>query len=503
MSTIKNKRILDSVHGYVIIPEDVCRNIVDTIQFQRLRRVEQMSIRSLFPCARHDRFTHSLGVYHLGCKIVEAVKNSGEVFPDNDGVVYESYKLACLLHDVGHSPFSHTFEEFFRNKNNLCELLKQELTSSSFLNDYDISTNFNKTSPHEEMSAYVVLKVYKDFISEKGADVEMIVRMITGCKYTDREKSFENAFIDLLHGDIIDADRLDYVIRDTWSSGYSASNVDAERLVNGISIHRKNQESQWEVCYSPKTLNEIESVLSVKDFQINNAVSHHTVVLEQYILKESMKSAAMLYFGIKPLNDEDSRKNALIKLCNVKTLVGEINGNPLHFPSDDDFVALLKQYSDDKFIKQWLSRQYDYVPLWKSRAEFHVKFPIMLKKKYNKNFWLFVTDCKKFINVKFGINISDILILEAKNSSYHIVDESVKFYIDGQIVPYDEIYFKESNVLKADPIPFFYIYIPKKCNDRIPEILAALKEQVDEHAAPLEELFKSQFIKFISDKIKY
>lgn len=115
------KKILDSVHGYVEIPEDIVDNIIDTIYFQRLRRIEQTSGRSIFPSARHDRFIHSLGVYHLGTRIVDSVIHRNiDVFPDFKiyaPVVY-TYTLACLLHDVGHTPFSHTFEGYYNNSIN-------------------------------------------------------------------------------------------------------------------------------------------------------------------------------------------------------------------------------------------------------------------------------------------------------------------------------------------------------------------------------------------------
>ena len=67
------KRILDSVHGYINVPKEYCDKIIDTVYFQRLRRIEQTSGRSLFPSARHDRFIHSLGVFNLNKKIVESI----------------------------------------------------------------------------------------------------------------------------------------------------------------------------------------------------------------------------------------------------------------------------------------------------------------------------------------------------------------------------------------------------------------------------------------------
>lgn len=106
------KRILDSVHGQITIPKEWCEKIIDTPFFQRLRRIEQNSCRTVFPSARHDRFIHSLGVYHIGTLIAEHLEEEIEI-PKFDYSILKTYLLACLLHDVGHTPFSHTFEIFF------------------------------------------------------------------------------------------------------------------------------------------------------------------------------------------------------------------------------------------------------------------------------------------------------------------------------------------------------------------------------------------------------
>ena len=116
------KRILDTVHGYIMVPDELVKNIIDTSAFQRLRRIEQTSIRSVYPSARHDRFIHSLGVYHIGSLIVDHLRKEEEAndfwgeTANNMSVIYNSYLVACLLHDVGHAPFSHTFENYYGQK---------------------------------------------------------------------------------------------------------------------------------------------------------------------------------------------------------------------------------------------------------------------------------------------------------------------------------------------------------------------------------------------------
>ena len=110
---MKTKLIRDSVHGYIEVPEIIMQKIVDTSIFQRLRQIEQTSMRTLYPSAHHDRFVHSIGVYHLGKKAIDGLINNikdDEIYTANKDFWQEyglCFQLACLLHDCGHAPMSH------------------------------------------------------------------------------------------------------------------------------------------------------------------------------------------------------------------------------------------------------------------------------------------------------------------------------------------------------------------------------------------------------------
>lgn len=296
----KIKRILDSVHGYIDIDVSYFSNIIDTDYFQRLRRIEQTSTRALFPSARHDRFIHSLGVFHIGCKIVERLSQcyKSEDVGFSLSPIFESYKIACLLHDVCHSPFSHTFEKYFDNKkSDLKALLKKIVASESFSKDWE--SVLDPSAPHERMSAIVAVMQFGKFIKDiANADCELVARIIIGLHYSDNsdEACFRNAMIELIHGDVIDADGLDYVCRDAWASGYSTNKIDITRLVESICIE-KNDKGKYTLCFTTKSLNEIESVLKVKTFQQFYVINHHTVTYEQKLLVEAVKSTALKLIG--------------------------------------------------------------------------------------------------------------------------------------------------------------------------------------------------------------
>ena len=278
----RTKKFRDTIHGYIDIPDIIVSNIIDTEQFQRLRYIEQTSMRSLYPAARHDRFIHSLGVYWLGQQAFQYFRfNSQNEILETD-TEKENLKdewwsrqeilfcLACLLHDCAHAPFSHTLENMYilRQKTLIGEmsyglgegskiaeldyaLLESCGSESEFQDDFlqkDEVMYRGVGAPHEKMSAYCVIKEYKDAIKnicEKmleeeigDEDLVFIVRMITGCTYkkSDTKKSVKNCIISMLNSSSIDVDGLDYIVRDAYMSGIDNFNIDYQRLLSSFTV---------------------------------------------------------------------------------------------------------------------------------------------------------------------------------------------------------------------------------------------------------------------------
>lgn len=508
------KKILDSVHGYVSIPAMYVDNIIDTPQFQRLRRIEQTSCRALFPSARHDRFIHSIGVFYLGTLICEHLWEDN--FSDEEKhnahliSIIITYRLACLLHDIGHTPFSHTFEEFFDHKSNdlvhnLALLIQEE--DPNFENEFEsqfTSEGKLRFAPHEVLSAIISIRDFKNIITDehnewgnhyKGGNPSLLARMIVGCRYNTAEKSLEDAFIDLIHGDIIDADGLDYVCRDVWASGYSTSKVDVSRLIN--SIHIKEYEGKYVVCYSDKALNEIKSVLQVKNFQNDIVFNHHTVILEQELLKQAMQSAAIKCMLIQPQEKEsvdDLRLRAIHELCDIKLYDVDgftlKNGEVIISPMDDDFIHLMKEAKDDKFVSQWLSRRYDSIPLWKRQEAFLSVMDETLRADYDNRAWIFSNDCKQFLAEVCETTVENIKILKIKPKDRLEKLNLALIYTGDKVCKYIEIFPLLNKDEQTEEVQEFidkqnknrhplicYILIPKEKENRRTNIQKALVEQ--------------------------
>lgn len=490
------KRILDTVHGYIMVDEKFINNIVDTPLFQRLRRIEQTSIRAVYPSARHDRFIHSLGVFHIGTLIVNQLRNDAidnKNWGETDATlekIYGSYKAACLLHDIAHAPFSHTFEQYYGQKRFLAKELRRIIHNSFFSKDLEKTIKKDEPNFHEYASAYMVIKAYKHNLLMLGYDPELVARMITGVFY-DKERTthqLHNCFISLLHGKVIDADRLDYACRDVWASGYCTSSIDLRRLISAL--HIKKSDDDYVVCFESNSLNEIEGVLNVKDFQTKFVINHHTVVYEQYILQQAAEITALHFFPSKKNICDNPGYAALHEIVNVKAIDGEviteIEKMKIHLLSDDDLVFLMKQTPDNRFYEEWSSRNYHRFALWKSKDEFHHFFPNVPKTEtlVDNNFVQTVKSALK----KEGYNDDEIQINEVKFKC-RVPLRSLYLVVLNDVVRYTDI--KPEDEEKKD-IVFYYVFVSKKKCKNVDDIKVQRNNIVRILKSPIEKLYDNK-----------
>jgi len=365
---IDEKIFRDPIYGYISIPADYCKKFIDTKFFQRLRRIEQTSMRVLYPSAHHDRFAHSIGVFYLGQFVFNHLKNnSQEYFKDSiDKGKWEFYKktfeIACLMHDCGHSPFSHTFEHYYLyNKE---EEIKNRI--SEFYKDcVDFSDEYDSSSPaeHERISALLLLEEFREQITDMGASPELAARMIMGIKHeTDLSliKKFENKLIALLNGSGIDVDSLDYIQRDSWASGVSNVNIDYQRLLSAIMI-KSDENNNVNIVFKKKVLSVIDNISIGRNFLYKWIYSHHKVIYEQELLSKI----------VERINSNSEFSNKVFSIEAFKN-AQDFEGRKYYLPTDDDIIHTIKQHeNDDPKISEFLSRDFKYKALWKTYFEFN------------------------------------------------------------------------------------------------------------------------------------
>jgi len=197
--------IKDPVHGYVYITEDE-KAIIDTYLMQRLRRLRQLAgSEYVYPGANHTRFEHSLGVMYLAGQVlinpnISQVVSSEEV---------DMCRLAALLHDCGHGPFSHVFEH----------LLQKEL---------------HKT--HEDITSWLIEKSeVSDVLAKMGYNPKEIAALAVG-KLCRKGR----AFLDQVISSAVDVDKMDFIVRDTYHTGAEYGFIDVYRLIHALDLLGEN-----------------------------------------------------------------------------------------------------------------------------------------------------------------------------------------------------------------------------------------------------------------------
>jgi len=197
--------IKDPVHGYVYITEAE-KEIIDSFPVQRLHRLRQLAgAEFVYPGANHTRFEHSVGVMYLSGLLSENPNLSQHLSEDEVQIL----RIAALLHDVGHGPFSHIFEHLL----------------NKFL---------NKT--HEDLTSWVVQKSeLSDVLNTLGYDPQMIGKLAVGML-----RRSGKAFMDQVIRSAVDVDKLDFIVRDTYHTGAAYGYVDIFRLIHMLDVIDEN-----------------------------------------------------------------------------------------------------------------------------------------------------------------------------------------------------------------------------------------------------------------------
>lgn len=364
------KQIKDPLYGYIEIDERFLP-LIDSAEFQRLRNIRQTGYAALYPSALHNRFVHSLGVFYLGKKAIKSLrKNVSEKFPSENWDIWEeTFILACLLHDVGHSPFSHTGEEFYKISTDFQTLFHGLIKSTSL--DDDMKKGYGK--PHEAMSAYVGCNLVDEYTLQSSFDKELFVRAITGVKYSNVHTDYLilNTIIEMLNGSVIDVDKLDYLIRDAYVTGYKSMAIDVDRLLSGYTlstyISEDNKPKQVAV-YKKSALSVVENVAYANDLERRWIQSNPTVLYDCKLIEIAIKRYNQFMLSeYTALNDY---KNVFNKYSISKEGYPSEAGVRLRLLSDDDIIEYLKNHDRSEISTQYFSRNDRYKPLWKSEPEF-------------------------------------------------------------------------------------------------------------------------------------
>jgi HD superfamily phosphohydrolase len=268
--------IIDPIHDFVRVYDNELK-IIDTPIFQRLRRIRQLSgAHLIYPGAQHTRFEHSLGVMHIASMAGQALAEKGIVSSDD----IQNLRLAGLLHDIGHGPFSHLFEEIFEEKRKIS---------------------------HEDLGRDIILKTeIGDIISKNGFDKKLITKLAFG----DSKFQFMNEII----SGVLSADIMDYLLRDGYFTGAEHAKIDHHRLTYSLDVYKNK------LALDKSSLVNFETMM-ISRFQMFKAVYFHkTVRAGEVMLLEAMDLAED-ELGLSSMNLDEYLKLSddviLAKLLNL------------------------------------------------------------------------------------------------------------------------------------------------------------------------------------------
>lgn len=439
-NTIKKKVITDIVHGYIEINE-IDQKIIDLPIFQRLTRIRQGLNRSTFPNCNHTRFEHSLGVAYIGSRIFEAIyKKASESEKKKLKELKTAIRLACLLHDIGHAPLSHIGELFY-NKRALIDSLCNA-------RGHQFRDQFENAAPHELMSALIVLKNPQVSEALKNQPKEFIADMICGNTKPYKD-SIEFALIQLLYSPV-DADRLDYVLRDNVMAGGTFFSIDKTRMIESYCI----DDNKLRLDY--RSFSTIGSFMGGRSNIYMFMINHHRNVL----------SSGLHYEFINQLIKE--KKIQASKYFSYKALA-------VNLIDDYDLLSKLKKFSTvnntTKVCSEHIFNRGYLSPLWKSGIECdHVLANLdksqraiiysLCKKETPR-----LTEIENYIEKEIGSIKDPFFVFQCRDKHYEISEldperDSINILLrTGAKKKYQEIF--HSNPVQTNP-NYFYVYLPKK-----------------------------------------
>ena len=284
------KIINDPVYGFITIDDELIYKIISHPYYQRLRRIHQMAMAHLvYPGAIHTRLHHSLGAYHLMCNALHELKSKGvTISPEEE----QAAKIAILLHDIGHGPYSHALEH-----------------------------TLIKDSSHEEISLWIMKKMNE----ELNGKINMAIDIFTN--------AHPKKFLHQLLSGQLDVDRMDYLIRDSFFTGVSEGVIGYDRIIKMLTVHN------GELMIEEKGTHSIEKFLVSRRFMYWQVYLHKTVLCAEKMLVNIINRAKLI--------KAQSPSDVLNIFLNEKYLETGIENNLEPFCLLDDYDVLFA-------IKSWI-----------------------------------------------------------------------------------------------------------------------------------------------------
>tara|TARA_B100001094_G_scaffold331908_1_gene401877 strand:+ start:961 stop:2190 length:1230 start_codon:yes stop_codon:yes gene_type:complete len=346
--TKKNKIINDPIYGFITLERGIVFDLIEHPFFQRLRRITQLGLSYLvYPGAYHTRFHHALGCMFLIEKAILQIRNNGHEISFEEE---EALKIAILLHDIGHGPFSHALEN-------------------------SIANNIS----HEDLSKLFMEKLNKEFDGKLSLAMQIF------------NNKHSKKFLHQLVSSQLDMDRLDYLKRDSFFTGVTEGNIGTERIINMLNVVNDQLVIEEKGIYS------IEKFLIARRLMYWQVYLHKTVVSAENTLIKILKRAKQLI-----QNGEDIFSSSSLKIFLKNNYTID------HFKKNDFILETFSKLDDHDIyscIKEW-SNHDDFILSSLSDRILNRK-PLKIKTQNEKFSEDKINELKQKVLEKYNISIED------------------------------------------------------------------------------------------------
>jgi len=403
----KKKIVNDPVYGFISIGDDLLFDLIEHPWFQRLRRIRQLGLSDyVYPGAHHSRFHHALGALHLMNLAIESLKSKGHQISDEESL---GAKVAILLHDIGHGPFSHALEH------SIIQGIHHERLSLLFMQELNI---------------------------EFSGQLDMAIAI-----FTDR---YPKKFLHQLVSSQLDVDRLDYLNRDSFYTGVTEGTVGSDRIIKMLEV------VDDQLVVEEKGIYSLEKFLLARRLMYWQVYLHKTVLSAENLLVHVLRRAKNLASEEVVVNAADSL-SYFLKMKNESLLALDTEELIRRF-------ALLDDYDIFASAKDWINHSDPILSELSKRLTYRRLFKIRLDSS-PVSVAVFEDLQSRWMKGGYSQEETDYFVFkgEITNSAYNTEEERINILMkNGQVLDIREASDQlRLSVLSESVKKYFYCY-PKE-----------------------------------------
>ena len=398
-----DKVFRDPIHGYIQVDDKFIYQLIESKEMQRLKRIYQLGGSfQVFPTAEHSRFSHSIGAFQIVSRIIDEVSGVKQSLSKVDLIVL---KTAVLLHDLGHGPFSHAFEMIH-------PVNHEEYTKAIILGDSEVN------------------KILKSYSSNLPA---LVAQVYSG--------EYKNQIVNQLVSSQIDADRMDYLLRDAYFCGTPYGSFDIGRILRVMQV------------YKNRIVFRSSGIPAIEDYLVGRYHMYQQVYLHPRSLGFELLLVGMINRFID-LSSKNYKFKNNYKYFQPLLTKKKIPIKEFHHLDDNLLYFYAKQFCEESDpIIQELSQRFIDRRLLKYQIVKNEKVANNLAKKFGKGsndgrYFIFKEHLIADIYKKYGVNNNqEILVLDSNNKITSLVkasnlvaalDKEARLKTDNYLVFYKE-----------------------------------------------------------------